>query len=421
MRPFRLNLSTMRDTSVRAVLDPVAATEAGLPRPITRTHGPGPVDSSETRQAPPFDVVDTGRQVAFWVGGRECWLIDPRRFGGAPQLKVERGERTLRIALSDAFYPGTSFSADFVGELREEDSVWWMRIRLALGDFQAEFPFVSWLCGLQTACAPVTLIPPPLPLGTRAGLVVRGKAVAEFTPRWTFTIRGDKLARFVGIGNSLVANTLSIVLLDRRAPSLFSHPADRRSAMDLSGLQGAWPLDLKETARDGWAFLSDGCPFDTVRVEASEPRDGAIVRALRAETTNAEPKLFGQPVDRGAAWDGLELKLALVQPRFAVAFNPKGNETALYADYANPSWRTSSASRQRIDLDSATGRLELLIQGSEVTWLTRPPALPNLRRPLVSAVADPAPALSAGRLAVVSDAESASRLTIASQDSLSAG
>ena len=421
MRPFRLNLSALRDDAVPMVRGRAATSPACHPTMDPAGSGYERVESSEAGHTTPFEIVDDGRRLAFRVGGCERWLIDPRRFGGAPLLTVERGEGTLRIELAGAFYPGTNFPADFVGELHQEGSVWCLRLQLVLGGFRAEFPFEPWLNGLEPASAPVTLTPPPLPLGARAGLIVRGKGMAAFAPNWSMTLQGDKLARFVGIGNALVADTVSLALPDRCSPSLLSHPADRRTVIDVTSLHGAWAPDLKQTARDGWAFLSEGCPFDMVRIEASEPHVGPIVRALRAEAARAEPKLFCQPVGRGAAWEGLGLKLALVRPRLAVAFDPRGDETALYADYANPPWRAAHSKRRRVDVGADPKRLELLIQSGELTWLTSPPTLPSLLSPLVSAVVNAPSIRAAGRLAIVPGAEDPSRRPAVPETAISAG
>lgn len=409
MRPFRLNLGALRDDTVR------------LDRSRSVVKEPGRVSAETAGRVTPFEIVDEGGRLAFWVDGQERWLIDPGRFGGTPLLKVKRGDDSVRISLSGAFYPGTNFSADFVGELRREGSVWRLHLSFALGDFQVVLPFVGWLSGREPARASVTLTSPPLPLGNRAGLVLRGKATAELSPDWALTLRGDRLGRFVGIGDALTADCVSLALLDRGAPSLLSHPAGRRTAIDLTALQGSWGLDLRLTTRDGWAFLSEGCPFDRVRVEASEPRVGPIVCALRAEATHGEPKLFCQPVGRGAAWEGLNLTLALARPRFAVAFEPSGNETALYADYANPAWRASHAGRRRVDSGSALKRLELLLQGGELTWLTSPPTLPTLLSPLVSEVVDRPSPHTAAHLAVGPSAEDAAYRPVGPEAAASAG
>ncbi|HLH71922.1 MAG TPA: hypothetical protein VKX96_01470, partial [Chloroflexota bacterium] len=347
---------------------------------VTRP-APATFRADETDLLGSFEVIDDERRLIFQIGERERWVIDPRRFGGAPKLKVERSEHRMQIELIGAFYPGTNFPADFVGELRQRASGWWLSIYLALGGFRAEVPFERWLLGNEPAGSTVNLIPPPLSLGSRSGLIVRGHATAELLPDWTLKLHGAGLARLIGLGDGLVADSARILLLAPKSPSILRRPAARRTAIDLARGDRPWSLDLGQTLGEGWQLFVEDCPFTTLRIEASEPQSGPISRALLAEAEENEPKLFFQTLGKMAGQGSQDLKLPLLNPRYAVAFDPSGDETALFAMRGEASSPHATSRGASTGGGPPGGLFELLTRQGTIIRLACGPALRSLAIP----------------------------------------
>ncbi|MFQ5810049.1 MAG: hypothetical protein ACE5JM_10565, partial [Armatimonadota bacterium] len=88
----------------------------------------------------PVEIVFDRDRVAFRLGGKDCWVIDRRRFGGSPRLRCRRDGSVTRVELQGATYPGTELPADLVCEVRSAPVGSTMRLQMALGGFEAEAP-----------------------------------------------------------------------------------------------------------------------------------------------------------------------------------------------------------------------------------------------------------------------------------------
>src|SRR5439155_2160900 len=74
-----------------------------------------------------FEVIGDSRRLAFAIGGRELWIIDPASFDGPARLRVQRRSSRLRLPLHGALYPGTQVPADFDASIRRGVRGWRMR------------------------------------------------------------------------------------------------------------------------------------------------------------------------------------------------------------------------------------------------------------------------------------------------------
>src|ERR1700694_4137600 len=104
-----------------------------------------------------FKIAGDEKRLAFLLGSEERWVIDPQRFSGSPKLTIERTETRIRFELSRARYPGTNLPADLTGELNRVGRRWRMHLHMALGGFDAKFPFEKWLVGNDPAVSGVHL------------------------------------------------------------------------------------------------------------------------------------------------------------------------------------------------------------------------------------------------------------------------
>src|SRR5260370_31910763 len=131
-----------------------------------------------------FKIAGDEKRLAFLLGGEERWVIDPQRFSGSPKLTIERSEARVRFELTHATYPGTNLPADLTGELSRVGRRWRMHLRMALGGFDAKFPFAQWLAGGDPAVSCVPLPGALFDLGPPGRVVSAATARAGLLPGW---------------------------------------------------------------------------------------------------------------------------------------------------------------------------------------------------------------------------------------------
>ncbi len=351
----------------------------------------GTVTGLKTTDQGPFEITESRGRIAFKLGGREKWIIDTRRFGGAPKIKFEKSEKHIFLELSGAKYPGTDLPADLVCELRPGIVNWWMTLRLALGDFTSEMPFESWLAGAEPARSKVRMNSTLCSLGTAAGIVLSGKAEAEFYPDWLLRLTGTKIAGIAGIGPELLADSVTISLLTGDKPTIMQKPAAKRTLIEINRGDQHWPLEPHLAAQDGGRIVASGSSFDTVNVEAGESKTGQVYHALVAVSDDDAPRLAFRPgsvlPDRAEQPFDLPLRKA----RYAIAFDPAGEESALLAEYAQePVWLSMDSYSLQIGDAPGTVSFELLGRNGKVVQGYCAPALLGMTAPLPDAIAETA-------------------------------
>jgi len=136
----RLNLAALRGLSGgTGVLEAVKPSLGGVrfPPPIPR---PGTLG-----------VVRRPGSIGFTLNGSLGWLIDVRRFAGAPTLTVRSiAHGGTRITLTGARFPGTDLSADFVCVLGSTLPIGTpMDLQFTLGGFHGQVIIERWLAGDQ--------------------------------------------------------------------------------------------------------------------------------------------------------------------------------------------------------------------------------------------------------------------------------
>ena len=91
-----------------------------------------------------YTVVRRGKRLAFVVAGKERWVIDPRHFSGNPSVIFGEDDDGLHIELKGAYYPGTSYKADFKATI-SRGSTPTLDFRIPHSGFRARSAFVPWL------------------------------------------------------------------------------------------------------------------------------------------------------------------------------------------------------------------------------------------------------------------------------------
>ncbi|MDO8586001.1 MAG: hypothetical protein Q7T82_03080 [Armatimonadota bacterium] len=331
----------------------------------------------------PFELVRQKKRVAFKLDGREVWFLDARRFSGNPQLDVAEGDDRIRVALTGARHPGTHLPADMTMELTRGVVGWRMKLRLALGGFEADVPLDRWLNGAEPACSRIGAEALVCDLGVRGRVTISGPGEAEYGPDGVLRIRGRNIAAVTGIGREIKADSISICPLHPGEPSVMLKPSPMRSLIRLNRGARTWRVDSILPAPDGWSFKSSGSPFDQMVIEAGESRSGSMRQALVAETESDESRLFFQtPHDR--------LRIPLRKPRYAAAFDANGEQSALIARYGKEStWvHTERCSLELGDSPEAPD-FEALGRDGKAVGVACSPALLCIVAPLIGAATQP--------------------------------
>ncbi len=423
MRLTRLNLSALQERLVGIGTDIPGTWEERLSRANgyqfsrrgalgvagTAVAGASPtLKMLETTLLKPLEVVSDRRRAVFKVGARECWVIDTRRFGGHPVLKVERAERHIRVTLRGATYPGTALPADLAVDLREGLVGWRLRLTMALGGFTAEVSAQRWLEGKETARSQVRLERSICKLGATSGVAFDGSGEATFDPSWTLTVQGGHIARLLGFDGPLVTDSMSLALLSPHDPSLVSQPEDKRTRIILERGTQVWRLasllsprvEKTQAGAHTGTLVADGSPFDRITIEAGETGARGARRALLAE--GGQELLSFQPDGHLVGSDGKPFQLPLTHPRYARTFGSSRDETALVAEFhPTATWLRVDRCSLAVGHDGETNLFELIGHNGKMR-LTCAPALLSVMVPLEGAIVEPSHLPAGTRLELVS-------------------
>jgi hypothetical protein len=313
-------------SDVVSLLDKVLL-QGPLPIPL-----PGPPTGTVT-------TVQAPGVFGFKLNGTLVWVIDVKRFAGAPILITQpTPQHGLRIELRNARFPGTQLPADFVLVLGPPGFLGTpMELSFTLGGFHAQAILERWLAGTQLLQSPVTLGSDVCPLGASSKLSISGNAEARFFPNWQFLMGGSNLAIIHGLGSDIPSGQFRLKLLFPGDPSLSAHPKSKRTLLGLSAGGTIWHLKPAVLNLSiGTLIPSDGL-FDRIDIEAGESATGSAARVMVATSTREDGlllRLAGGITDLA----GHPFAFVLVRPTYAVAFDPtpdhsQGDETVLSARF----------------------------------------------------------------------------------------
>ncbi len=351
-----------------------------------------------------FQLVERPGRVAFKLGDRERWVIDCRRFGGQPRLKVEKGDELIRIALSGARYPGTELPADLTCELRRGLTGWRMKLRLALGGLTSEGPLENWLAGAEPARGRARLSRTTWHLGDGVNLSLGGITEAEFLPDWRLTFRGMDIASLSGMGDRIVSDTLTVALLAPDTPSIISQPPPKRTLLVIERGQHDWAMVESLPTPAGGKFVAPSCAFDTIHIEAGQDQQGQAQRAIVARAEGKATKLWYVPSPDWPGADGEPFALPLREARYAVALNSDGHHEALLANFDDdPVWLHGEGLSVQLAGGADCPAFEVVSYGGRVRQVRCEPALLTVLAPLPGAIIERAVAAEGYRVHFAAD------------------
>ena len=389
MTPRRLNLDSIRkdlaprgpvfDTGFLQLISSGKAVRfsrrglfglAGSAIPLAARQGPSKL---EIRRSP-------GR-LALFVDGRECWEIDAARFSGTPDLSWTEDDRRFEFSLTGAAFPGTNVPAGLSCVLTEAAAGWMMDLSLEFCSFQVCLPLIPWLVGEQPAYSSLKLSS-AWKLGGKAGLRLRGPALAEFRPDWTLRLAGDRIARLSCPPLGVQADR-AVFSLPTSEPSLLEAPASRRTFVSLEAGEQEWALPVA-TAAEEWKLDLLAGSFGRMLVETDDGENGV---ALLASASHPQATGAFTPSPDLTTDDGTPLQVPLRNPRYA--FHPEAakNTAAFVADMAlEPTWAFGHSFHMELAAGPETPPLEIATVGSSLSHVLFAPQVRQMQAPVEGAV-----------------------------------
>ncbi len=307
-----------------------------------------------------FTIAGDRDRVAFLLGGKERWVIDTARFAGAPTLSLQRQGSLIRVALRDAFFPGTNLPADLECEVRPGLFGRTLCLAMNLGRFKTEVPLERWLIGAESARSMVETRLDICGLGAAGKLSLDGCAEAAFSPDWTLRLDGTQIARADGIGGSIAADGALLMLLVPEDRSLLSLRLAKRTLVSLDRGRQEWVIEPRIAREGSWTIRGRNGAFDRLHLEAGEDAHGEAYRAMMVEGTGDGSHLTVHPSAGLTGGDGSTFGLPLRRARYAVAFEPDGERSALVACYAEePVWLHTPGGSVLVGDGEGAGHFEL--------------------------------------------------------------
>jgi len=318
-----------------------------------------------------------GSRIAFMVAGIERWVIDPQQFDGSPTVAITTSKEQTQITLHDATYPGTNLRADLVATI-EHGSVPTISIQFLKLDCTVKAAFVPWLLDRVVATG-ATSIHRSIQCGEAGAEVTSQERTADavsFRPMWALTIRGAATTRLSAL--VLPSQSVTISLLAKDAPTLFTKAAVRRSLLRVSRGSEAWDTPLALSGAERWSFDVRRDAFSTLSVESSS--DGRCAVLLEGNTDGAV---------RLTARDN-DLTMPLRNVRYAWTRTAEGLHEALVARYTTtPFWHSVAGYSMELGDREELPPLEIVSTNGQVSKLNIAPALLRYSIPVDGAVTEP--------------------------------
>ncbi len=400
MRRTRLNLGTLRRAGVPPALSPTAGDYLDDPkRQLSRRKfltvaglaaatGSTAVKRTGGVLAGQYTVAATDDRIVFSLNGTPRWTIDTHMFGGDPALSIDRSNGTLRIALTNALWPGTELPADFTCTITAGVTDSKMTYRAALGGFRGTVKFEQWLLGLAALRGTMALSNvPACTLGRTGALALNGRARAQFHPSWVFAFEGTDVASLTGRGDTIASARLTLALGAPGAASILRTPPSRRTIVRMERGESNWTIVPAIAGADDWKLDAQANAFDTITIEAGIDASGAPRRALMAEAPDAPGVAFRPAAYRGG--DGALSRVPLRGARYAESYYPDREDAALVASFADtPVWM--HAPGMSIELaDAPDARFEAFAIDGAATGLRCEPSLARVTIPFDEAIIEP--------------------------------
>ena len=339
-----------------------------------------------------FEHTATERRIVFRLYGQDRWVIDCDRFGGRPRLVHHRNRDEIRLALLDAFFPGTRLPADFDCTIRKASLTWQMDLRFHLRECHCRAPFVRWLAQLEPATGELALAESVCSTGQDESLVLAGNAVGEFRPDWTLRLKGSRIARIQSHALDITSDELTLALLRPDATSLVENPAMKRTLLRLARDTAPWRVSPHfECGQQGCL----ACPENSFSSLHMETWDEGVTEtgvALLAFSEPDSPRPMFETSGTGPIQLSQPARLPLMEARYARTTQwPSGRQHhAFVAQFSEEStWLAVNGCQLAVGARLETPPFELTQQGSAPAAIRCEPGLHHAHVPLEGAITEP--------------------------------
>ena len=281
-----------------------------------------------------FSIAQQGRTVYVLTGQHVRWTIASAHFGKQASVRLNRRGNLLELEFSNAFFPGTRFSADFKAVFSKHAGTWLLQMRMQCGlDFEAEL--LPWLHGMSAGQG----ILKPAVFEPFGGMTIRhsSRAGASFLPNWKLVLSGPGEVKLERLPHPLPYSNWT--LSPEPEIQLAAGTLADRTHFHFARKASPWTVPLNRQASEGWSLRHSSDLFDELWVEGLY-RDGKEVRtAVLRGLEHRAGDLYLHP-GGGLLSDTREpFRMKLDHPRMAFSMEDEEVQSALIADISTePVW-----------------------------------------------------------------------------------
>lgn len=335
--------------------------------------------------------IESPKRVVFLLGGQERWVIDESHFDGTPKLMVDDSiPNRIRVELKNAFFPGTSLSANLICEINSDNGSHVMDLKLDFGELQSQVSLAKWLTGehpirsewveLDTASI--------CKLGKHGEVLLDGDAQMEFFPGWIFCLKGQTIAWLHYLGTSVYSDQIVFGMADQHHDSLFAVTPARRTIFSFHRLWGTSSLTPAITLPEGWQVESPEFPdylYDELHLETAVNGNGSKEQAFVAQPAQEDKRIWKLRLH------GMPNPFLLYNVRYAMGFDESTIQAAQFGHFSSePIWYHLSGCSLLLG-DGQNASFELVARDKRIESAVVAPALLSFAAPLKGIIVEAIP------------------------------
>lgn len=257
-----------------------------------------------------------------------AWVIDVRKFAGAPRLWLDDQKDHISIRLSGAIFPGTRLPADCECTLSDGPTGWRLSLQFPFAEAVQPVPLVDWvegLCTIQSRTSPCGVV---FQNDDHSSVSLVGNSKVAFSANWTLKFHGSRAVRVRSIHGAFTADSVEIALADGGAPSLLAVESERRSSIRVPREHHTWCFQMPASEPDGSRLEFTENAFESVEIESVESPAGIFSSITANSGGGTAAHHFPTPEVES------EFHLPLERLTYTVANGPAGRETAIVGRFS---------------------------------------------------------------------------------------
>jgi hypothetical protein len=332
---------------------------------------------------------------SFCLDGRERWVIDTRRFAGTPRFSTGSENGDLVLTLAGARFAGTAIPADFQCRISPAQLGSHIEIRFSFAGLHGRTAFEPWLAGREPLHLEGDADIEAIAFGQEGTLNLAGAIDGRFSPAWHLQLEGHDIVRLSLSTATLSADACLLSLPALDSPSALKSPSAARTRFSVDRGGAAWSIVPLLHTGESLTFSAAQDTFDTVDIESSERRRGAVQHAIVADARRTDAPLLAHLTPPSSLRHSFQGALPLVLPRYAIGYSGASVESTLFARFADtPVWLNSGGMGIEVGGGAAARPFECLMRDGRVASLRCSPALLRTLVPVHDAIVEPSPVRS---------------------------